>query len=126
MIKQKIGYDVDKTKITNEAIEPDNKLVKVEQMQSFPGGDAKLLEWLSKNVRYPAVAEENEVQGRVILQYVVGADGSINNVSIKRSVDPSLDKEAMPNWIPGIVNGKPVPVWLTLPVTFQLGDPEAD
>lgn len=81
---------------------------------------------MSKNVRYPAVAEENEVQGRVILQYVVGADGSINNVSIKRSVDPSLDKEAMPNWIPGIVDGKPVPVWLTLPVTFQLGDPEAD
>lgn len=81
---------------------------------------------MSKNVRYPAVAEENEVQGRVILQYVVGADGSINNVSIKRSVDPSLDKEAMPNWNPGIVDGKPVPVWFTLPVTFQLGDPEAD
>ncbi len=131
-IDQKTQNDVDKTTVANEAIEPDNKLVKVEQMPTFPGGDAELLKWLSKNIRYPAVAEENGVQGRVILRYVVGADGSINNVSIIRSVDPSLDKEAMrvvkamPNWNPGIVDGKPVPVWFTLPVTFQLGDSEAD
>lgn len=98
----------------------------VEQMPTFPGGDGKLMEWLSKNIKYPAVAEENGVQGRVIVRFVVGKDGSISNASVVRSVDPSLDKEAlrvvkaMPRWIPGKQNGAAVPVWFTLPVTFQL------
>lgn len=98
----------------------------VEQMPTFPGGDAKLMEWLSKNIKYPAIAEENGVQGRVIVRFVVGKDGSISNVQVLRSVDPSLDKEAMrvvkamPNWIPGKQNGAAVPVYFTLPVTFQL------
>lgn len=98
----------------------------VEQMPTFPGGDGKLMEWLSKNIKYPAVAEENGVQGRVIVRFVVGKDGSISNASVVRSVDPSLDKEAlrvvkaMPRWIPGKQNGSAVPVWFTLPVTFQL------
>lgn len=124
--KMKAAKTIADKAAADKAIEPDNKLVKVEQMPSFPGGDAELLKWLSKNIRYPAVAEENGVQGTVILRYVVGADGSISNVSIKRSVDPSLDKEAMrvvkamPNWNPSIVDGKPVPVWFTLPVTFYL------
>ena len=98
----------------------------VEQMPTFPGGDGKLMEWLSKNIKYPAVAEENGVQGRVIVRFVVGKDVSISNASVVRSVDPSLDKEAlrvvkaMPRWIPGKQNGAAVPVWFTLPVTFQL------
>lgn len=98
----------------------------VEQMPTFPGGDGKLMEWLSKNIKYPAVAEENGVQGRVIVRFVVGKDGSISNASVVRSVDPALDKEAlrvvkaMPRWIPGKQNGAAVPVWFTLPVTFQL------
>ena len=98
----------------------------VEQMPSFPGGDAKLMEWLSKNIKYPAIAEENGVQGRVIVRFVVGKDGSISQATVVRSVDPSLDKEAlrvvkaMPRWIPGKQNGASVPVWFTLPVTFQL------
>ena len=98
----------------------------VEQMPSFPGGDGSMMGWLSSNVKYPAVAEENGVQGRVIVRFVVGKDGSISNTSISRSVDPSLDKEAlrvvkaMPRWIPGKQKGKPVSVWMTIPVTFQL------
>lgn len=98
----------------------------VEQMPMFPGGDAALMSWLSKNIKYPAIAEENGVQGRVIVRFVVGKDGSISQASVVRSVDPSLDKEAlrvvkaMPKWIPGKQNGQAVPVWFTLPVTFQL------
>lgn len=98
----------------------------VEQMPTFPGGDAALMAWLSKNIKYPAIAEENGVQGRVIVRFVVGKDGSISQASVVRSVDPSLDKEAlrvvkaMPHWIPGKQNGAAVPVWFTLPVTFQL------
>lgn len=98
----------------------------VEQMPTFPGGDAALMSWLSKNIKYPAIAEENGVQGRVIVRFVVGKDGSISQVQVVRSVDPSLDKEAMrvvkamPKWIPGKQNGQAVPVWFTLPVTFQL------
>lgn len=98
----------------------------VEQMPTFPGGDAALMSWLSKNIKYPAIAEENGVQGRVIVRFVVGKDGSISQVQVVRSVDPSLDKEAMrvvkamPKWIPGKQNGQAVRVWFTLPVTFQL------
>lgn len=98
----------------------------VEQMPSFPGGDAALMEYLSKNIRYPVVAEENGVQGRVILTFVVERDGSITDVRVVKSVDPSLDKEAtrviksMPNWIPGKQNGATVRVKYTVPVTFRL------
>ena len=98
----------------------------VAQMPEFPGGDAKLMEWLNSHIKYPAIAEENGVQGRVSVRFVVGKDGSISNTSVVRSVDPSLDKEAlrvikaMPKWIPGYLNDAPVPVWFTLPVTFQL------
>lgn len=97
-----------------------------EVMPSFPGGDAKLMTWLSQNIQYPAIAEENGVQGRVIVRFVVGKDGTIRNPKILRSVDPSLDKEAlrvvkaMPIWIPGKQKGIPVAVYFTLPVTFQL------
>ncbi len=98
----------------------------VEQMPQFPGGDAALFEYLSKNIKYPAVAEENGVQGRVIVKFVVEKDGSIAKVQVVRSVDPSLDKEAvrviksMPRWQPGKQNGKSVSVNYTVPVTFRL------
>lgn len=98
----------------------------VEQMPSFPGGQAALLEYLSKNTRYPAVAEENGVQGRVVVTFVVERDGSITDVTVVKSVDPSLDKEAarvvksMPNWIPGKQNGSAVRVKYTVPVSFKL------
>lgn len=98
----------------------------VEEMPQFPGGPSALFEYLSKNIRYPVVAEENGVQGRVIVTFVVERDGSITDVKVIKSVDPSLDKEAqrvvksMPHWIPGKQNGSAVRVKYTVPVTFRL------
>ena len=105
----------------------DNKVFDVvEQMPSFPGGQAALFQWLSSNLKYPVVAEDNGVQGRVIVTFVVERDGSITDVKVVKSVDPSLDKEAvrlvksMPKWIPGKQKGEAVRVKYTVPVTFRL------
>ena len=98
----------------------------VEQMPSFPGGDAELMSFLAKNMKYPAMAQENGVQGRVICQFVVTKDGTVKDVNVLRSLDPSCDKEAvrvllsMPRWIPGKQNGKPVAVKFTVPIIFRL------
>ena len=98
----------------------------VEEMPQFPGGPQALFEYLSKNIKYPVVAEENGVQGRVIVTFVVERDGSMTDVKVVKSVDPSLDKEAqrvvksMPHWIPGKQNGSAVRVKYTVPVTFRL------
>ena len=98
----------------------------VEQMPSFPGGPSALMQFLSSNIKYPVVAEENGVQGRVVCTFVVERDGSITDVRVIKSVDPSLDKEAvrvvksMPKWIPGKQNGSAVRVKYTVPVTFRL------
>ena len=107
--------------------EEDNVVFQVvEKMPSFPGGDAELFKYLSQNVKYPVIAQENGVQGRVICQFVVNRDGSIVDVEVVRSVDASLDKEAirviksMPKWSPGQQRGKPVRVKYTLPVNFKL------
>lgn len=105
----------------------DNKIFEVvEQNPTFPGGTAALMSWLSQNIKYPVIAAENGVKGRVIVQFVVEKDGSITDVVVVKSVDPSLDKEAtrviknMPHWIPGRQNGSPVRVRFTVPVTFTL------
>ncbi len=107
--------------------EEDNVIFQVvEKMPSFPGGDAALFKFLNENVKYPVIAQENGVQGRVICQFVVNRDGSIVDVEVVRSVDASLDKEAirviksMPKWSPGQQRGKPVRVKYTLPVNFKL------
>ena len=107
--------------------EEENKVFDVvEQMPSFPGGMAALMAYLQKSIKYPPVAEENGIQGRVICTFVVERDGSVTDVRIAKSVDPSLDKEAqrvvsaMPKWIPGKQNGQSVRVKYTLPVTFRL------
>jgi len=98
----------------------------VEQMPQFPGGPQALFEYLSKNIKYPVVAEENGIQGRVVCTFVVERDGSVTDVQVARSIDPSLDKEAvrvlkkMPRWIPGKQNGSAVRVKYTVPVTFKL------
>ena len=98
----------------------------VEQQPQFPGGQAALFSWLSQNIHYPPVAEENGIQGRVVVSFVVEPDGSISNVQVVRGVDPSLDKEAvrvtkaMPKWQPGRQNGQAVRVKYNLPVTFKL------
>ena len=105
--------------------EPDNTIFEaVEQMPSFPGGE--LLAYLGKNIKYPTIAQENGIQGRVIIQFVVERDGSITDVHVARGVDPYLDKEAirviqsMPKWIPGKQNVKAVRVKFTVPVLCRL------
>ncbi len=107
--------------------EEDNVVFQVvETMPSFPGGDAALFKFLGDNVKYPVIAQENGIQGRVICQFVVNKDGSIVDVEVVRPVDPSLDKEAirviksMPKWSPGKQRGKSVRVKYTLPVNFKL------
>ena len=98
----------------------------VEVMPSFPGGQGALLSYLSSHVKYPVVAQENGVQGRVTVSFVVERDGSITDVHVVRSVDPSLDREAarvvssMPNWQPGKQNGSAVRVKFNVPVQFKL------
>ncbi len=98
----------------------------VEEMPSFPGGQGALMQFLSSNIKYPVVAQENDVQGRVIVGFVVEKDGSITDVKVMRSVDPSLDREAqrvvkaMPKWKPGKQNGSAVRVKYTVPVVFRL------
>ena len=98
----------------------------VEEMPSFPGGQGALMSFLNSNIKYPVVAQENGVQGRVIVGFVVERDGSITDVKVMRSVDPSLDREAqrvvkaMPKWKPGKQNGSAVRVKYTVPVVFRL------
>lgn len=99
----------------------------VEEMPEFPnGGQAGLMQYLAKNIKYPTIAQENGTQGRVVCQFVVNKDGSIVDVKVLRSVDPYLDKEAvrvistMPKWKPGKQRGKPVRVKYTVPVMFRL------
>lgn len=98
----------------------------VETMPEFPGGQGALLQYLAKSIKYPVIAQENGIQGRVTCTFVVNKDGSIVDAEVIRGVDPSLDKEAlrvinsMPKWSPGKQRGKPVRVKYTVPVTFRL------
>ena len=98
----------------------------VEQMPRFPGGEPALMKYLSTHINYPTMAMENNVQGRVVVQFVVTKTGKIGEVKVVRSVDRDLDKEAvrvcktLPDFIPGKMNGQAVNVWYTLPVMFKL------
>ncbi len=105
----------------------ENEIFKsVEQMPQFPGGDAALIKYLDSHIQYPPEAAKNNIQGRVIVQFVVDKTGEIGEVRVVRSVDKDLDKEAvriiktLPKFIPGRQNGQAVAVWYTLPVTFKL------
>lgn len=107
--------------------EEENKVFDiVEQQPMFPGGQNALMKYLSEHTKYPVVAQENGVQGRVTVQFVVEKDGSISDVHVLRGVDPSLDKEAvrvvksMPRWTPGKQNGINVRVNYRVPVLFRL------
>lgn len=110
----------------HQAFDEDKVFTSVEQMAQFPGGEAALMSWVANHINYPATAQENGVQGRVVVQFVVKKDGSIGDVKVVRSKDPDLDKEAVrvvktfPNFTPGKMNGQPVNVWYTLPVNFKL------
>jgi protein TonB len=108
------------------ADKPAEVFISVEQMPQFPGGDAALLKYLSSHINYPPMAAENNVQGRVVVQFVVDKTGKVGEVTVVRSVDKELDREAvrvcksLPKFVPGRQNGQPVSVWYTLPVTFKL------
>ncbi len=136
VVNQEGADDVDKFKAVQEQVvvkEPEpvkpkeeEIFVAVEQPAEFPGGQAALMKWLGNNIRYPEAAQANDVQGRVIVKFVVEKDGSIGSASIVKGVDKDLDKEAlrvvkkMPKWQPGKNNGAPVRSYFTLPVTFKL------
>ncbi|MDE5857698.1 MAG: energy transducer TonB [Muribaculaceae bacterium] len=98
----------------------------VEQMPQFPGGEGALLKWIGDHLRYPTMAAENNIQGRVVVSFVVTKTGKIGEVKILRARDPDLDKEAirvvksLPDFIPGKMNGQAVNVWYNLPVNFKL------
>lgn len=97
-----------------------------EEPPSFPGGQAAMMTYLARNIKYPPTAMKNKIEGRVILQFVVRADGSISDTHVMRSISPELDAEAvrvianMPKWNPGKQDGKPVNVKFTIPVSFKL------
>jgi protein TonB len=98
----------------------------VEDMPEFPGGEMALRAFIGNAIKYPVIAQENGIQGKVYVTFVVGKDGSVNNAVIARGVDASLDKEALrvvntlPKWKPGKQRGKPVNVSYTVPINFQL------
>lgn len=104
----------------------------VENMPEFPGGTTAMMEYIAKNLRYPAKAHQAGIQGRVIASFIVEKDGSISHPGIMRSVNPDLDAEAirvlsaMPKWKPGTQRGKEVRVRYTVPVNFKLNKPEAE
>ncbi len=123
------GKDIAELKevITQAPVEKEEKTyVAVEQMPKYPGGDAELLGFIAKNLRYPVMAQENGIEGKVYLRFVVSSTGDVKDVTVLRSLDPSCDKEAirvikmLPRWIPGKQNGKAVSVYYTVPITFKL------
>ncbi len=98
----------------------------VEQMPQFPGGEAELLKYIASHIKYPTMAAENNIQGRVVVKFVVNKNGKVGDVVVLRGKDPDLDKEAvrvvktLPDFIPGKMNGQAVSVWYTLPINFKL------
>lgn len=98
----------------------------VEEMPEFPGGTEALQKYLAQSVRFPVIAQENGIQGRVYIQFVINQNGEVTNATILRGVDPSLDREAlrvveaMPKWKPGKQRNRPVRVSYTVPINFVL------
>ena len=117
---------LDEVVVEEEPEIDDTPFMVVEDMPEFPGGTAALLEYLKKNIKYPAICRENNIQGRVLVSFIVNKDGSIVDAEVVKNVNPSLDKEAlrvisgMPKWKPGSQRGKPVRVKYTVPVNFRL------
>ena len=115
-----VGYRTPDTPVTGEVYEVADK------MPEFPGGMTGLMQHLSKNIRYPAEAHTNNIQGRVVVSVIINTEGKVTNAQIVQGVAPSLDAEAlrvtgtMPDWIPGTKDGKPVNVKYTFPVVFRL------
>lgn len=112
--------------VVEEKPKEDEVFQVVEQVAEFPDGQAALFKWLSQNIKYPAVARENNIQGKVTLRFIVEKDGSVNGVTVVRGANDLLDKEAvrvvkdMPKWKPGKQRGNAVRSYFTLPVVFKL------
>lgn len=125
---QDLYIEINPTDVIEVGPEPDEDIpfVVVEDMPEFPGGTTALLEYLRKNIKYPAICRENNVQGRVLITFIVDKDGSIKDAEVVKVVNPYLDKEAlrvinnMPKWTPGKQRGKAVRVKYTVPVNFRL------
>jgi len=106
--------------------EEDKVYLVIEQNPVFPGGETELLKYVQSNIRYPVIAQENGIEGKVILRFVVTKTGQVDKVEVIRSLDPACDKEAvrvvktLPKFIPGKQNGVNVSVWYTLPVSYKL------
>jgi TonB family protein len=100
----------------------------VEQMPSFPGGEQAMMKYIGDNLKYPVVAQEGGIQGRVTVRFIISATGKISDIDLIRGISSECDQEAMrvikamPNWTPGKQNGKSVPVYFTLPIVFKLAD----
>lgn len=125
------GLVTDKTDSLIQTVIPvetnnNEPFITVAEMPVFPGGNASLMSYIAENTKYPAEAVENNIQGKVFVKFAVEADGSVNRIVILRGVHPLLDQEAvrvistLPLWKPGKQNGRPVPVWFSVPVDFQL------
>jgi len=112
--------------VAGEPESGDKVFTSVEEMPQFPGGMTGLMLNLMENLKYPEAAFKNDIQGTVVVRFVINKDGSIGEASVLRGVDPDLDAEAirvvknLPNFIPGKMDGKPVSVWYTLPISFKL------
>ena len=125
-IQQAVEVKYTPVEVEEEEVEEQQIFQVVEEMPEFPGGMGECMKFLSKNIKYPTISQENGVQGRVIVQFVVNRDGSIVDPVVVRGVDPYLDKEAlrvistMPKWKPGKQRGKAVRVKYTVPVMFRL------
>lgn len=117
-----VNWNPNEESVYNEV----NEIDKVDEKPSFPGGESAMKSYLNSNIKYPDVAQENGVQGRVIVESIIEKDGSMSDVKVIRSVDPSLDREAlrvvkaMPKWTPAKLKGIPVRTKCTTPVVFRL------
>ena len=126
-IRANVQKKVVKTTKTTKKADASNKVYEVvEQMPTFPGGDAALMKYLAENIKYPVSAQKAKEQGRVVVQFIVEKDGAVTGVKTVRSVTPVLDAEAvrvikaMPKWTPGRQGGQPVRVNYNVPVSFRL------
>ena len=113
--------------VTEEPVPQSKKVYEsVEQMPEFPGGMEGLMRYLQQNVQYPPIAVQNNVQGRVVVQFIIDETGQVGDVEVVRSVSEEVDAEAvrviksMPKFEPGRQNGEPVAVWYTLPIAFKM------
>jgi protein TonB len=122
------GQDIANLKEVVTQVAQEEVLTSVEQMPEYPGGEGELTTFIAKHIKYPAIAQENNVQGTVIVRFVVTKSGAIGEVQVQRSLDAACDREAirvvkqLPNFLPGKQNGSNVSVWFTLPIKYKLGD----